>query len=87
MTTKAPSTVKPSPAGSLEKLAYECVAGIPVVEPHELDRLGYNVYLWLQSRRDPLDIVVRSARVRMHISEKEALTRIRQALAAHGVSI
>ena len=87
MTTKAPSTVKPAPPESLEKLAHGSVAGIPVEDPHDLDRLGYNMFLWLRNRRDPLESVVRASCVRLRISESEALDRIRQYLTAHGVSL
>jgi hypothetical protein len=87
MTTKAPSAVKPAPSESLEKLAYGSVAGIPADEPHDLDRLGYHIFLWLTHRHDPLEMVVRAARVQMHISEEEALGRIRQYLTAHGVKL
>jgi hypothetical protein len=87
MTTKAPSTVKPAPAESLEKLAYASVAGLPADEPHDLDRLGYHLFIWLTHRHDPLEVVVRAANVRMHISEEEALRRIRQYLTAHGVTL
>jgi len=87
MTTKAPSTVKPAPPESLEKLAHDSVAGIPVEDPHDLDRLGYNMFLWLRNRRDPLESVVRASCVRLRISESEALDRIRQYLTAHGVSL
>jgi len=87
MTTKAPSVVKPAPTESLERIAYGSVAGIPVDEPHDRDRLGYHLFLWLTHRRDPLEMVVRAACPRMPISEKEALERIRQYLTAHGVQL
>ena len=87
MTTKAPSAVKPGPTESLERLAYGSVAGIPADEPHDLDRLGYHLFLWLGNRQDPLEAVVRAAGVRMHISEEEALGRIRQYLTSHGVKL
>ncbi len=47
MTTKAPSSVQPGPDQSLEKVAYESVKNIPTVEPHDQDRLGFNVWRWL----------------------------------------
>jgi hypothetical protein len=87
MTTKAPSSVKPAAAGSLEKIAYTSVENIPVNEPHERDRLGYIIFLWLQNRRDPLDIAVKSACVRMNISEAEAIERIRTSLSEQGVRL
>lgn len=87
MTTKAPSAVKPAPADSLEHIAYGSVAGIPTEEPRDLDRLGYNIYLWLANRQDPLAMVLRAARIRMNISEDEALERISKYLSEHGVKL
>jgi hypothetical protein len=87
MTTKAAATVQPAPAESLERLAYGSVEGIPVDEPHERDRLGYYIFLWAQNRKDPLEMVLRSAAIRMKISETEALERIQKYLAEHGVRL
>jgi hypothetical protein len=87
MTTKAPSTVKPASANSLEKIAYASVAGIPTVEPHDRDRLGYNVWRWLMHKRDSLEIAVKTARVRLLIGEAEALERVRESLRQQGVDL
>jgi hypothetical protein len=87
MTTKAPSTVKPGPADSLEAIAYAAVSGIPVSEPHDRDRLGYNVWLWLSTRKDPLEIVVQTTMARLEIPEGEAVQRIKDALQAKGIAI
>lgn len=86
MTTKAPSPVKAGAEDSLERIAYGSVAGIPVVEPHDLDRLGYNVWLWLVHRRDSLETAVRTAVCRLEIPEEEAVTRIRSALKERGIT-
>jgi len=87
MTTKAPAAVRQAPAESLEHIAYGSVAGIPADEPHDLDRLGYNITLWLTNRHDPLEMVLRAAHIRMQISEDEALERIRKYLTEHGVKL
>jgi len=87
MTTKAPSAVKAAPPDSLEHIAYASVAGIPTAEPHDLDRLGYYVYVWLTTRHDPLEMVLRTAQVRLQISEEEALGRIRKSLSEHGIAL
>lgn len=87
MTTKAPSAVKPAPAESLEHIAYGCAAEIPMDEAHDQDRLGYSLFLWLSSRHDPLEIVLRAAHIRMKISEDEALDRIRTYLTEHGIKL
>ena len=86
MTTKAPSPVKPGAENSLEKIAYSCVTGIPVAEPHDLDRLGYNLWHWLMHRRDPLDVVVRTTAARLQIPEEDAVARIRAALESRGIT-
>lgn len=87
MTTKAPSTVRPAPEATLEKIAYSCVDGIPTVEPHDLDRLGYNIWLWLKHRRDPLEVAVKTAGARFLISDTEVLERIRGRLQASGIAL
>jgi hypothetical protein len=87
MTTKPPSTVQPAPESALEHIAYAAVEGIPVADPHDRDRLGYTLWLWLRLRRDPLEAAVRSASARFEISEEEALTRIRERLTASGVTL
>ena len=86
MTTKAPSPVKPGADNSLEKIAYASVAGIPVKEPHDLDRLGFNVWRWLTMRRVTLEVAVNTAAVRMQIPEEEAVARIRKALESRGIT-
>jgi len=86
MTTKAPSPVRTGAEDSLERIAYGSVAGIPVVEPHDLDRLGYHVWLWLVNRRDSLEVAVRTAVCRLEIPEEEAVTRIRSALKERGIT-
>ena len=87
MTTKPPSAVQPAPESALERIAYAAVEGIPTVEPHDRDRLGYTLWLWLKHRRDPLEAAVRSACAQFEISEEEALTRIRERLTSLGVTL
>lgn len=87
MTTKPPSVVLPSSAASLEKIAYASVASIPAVEPHDRDRLGYNVWRWLKDRQDTLEQCVHNAGVRMLITEEEALSKIRESLRHQGVEV
>ena len=87
MTTKAPSSVAPSPEQQLEKIAYASVKNIPTVEPHDQDRLGYNVWRWLTIKRDPLEIAVKSAGARLLIPESEAIQKIRENLTQLGVTV
>lgn len=87
MTTKAPSSVKPAVDNALERIAYAAVASIPTVEPHDQDRLGYNVWRFLKERRDTLEQSVRSAGARLLISEEEAIAKIRASLKEQGVEV
>jgi hypothetical protein len=87
MTTKPPPAVISADAGSMDSIAYASVAGIPVSEPHERDRLGYNVWRWLVFRKDPLELAIRSAGARIGISEQEAVQRIREALKKQGIEV
>ena len=87
MTTKAPSAVTPADEASLEKVAYASVSGIPSADPHDLDRLGYNVWRWLTTRRDSLESSVRSAGAHLGISEEEAVSKIRESLRTQGVTL
>jgi len=85
MTTKPPSPIKPASDQVLEKIAYASVKNIPTVEPHDQDRLGFNVWRYLKYRIDPLEIAVRSAGARLLISEDEAVQKIRENLKSRGV--
>jgi hypothetical protein len=87
MTTKAPSHVQPASASAAETIAYAAVAGIPTVEPHDRDRLGYCVWLWLTTHRDTLEQAVRSANARLTVSHEEALKTIRDRLRESGVTV
>jgi hypothetical protein len=87
MTTKPPAPVKQHAGDTLESLAYASVAGIPTVEPHDQDRLGYCVWRWLSERRDPLATVIHSAGARFLIPEREALERISAKLREAGVAV
>jgi hypothetical protein len=87
MTTKPPSAVRSAPEDSLESIAYRSVSGIPAEDPHDLDRLGFNVWLWMKSRRDPLEVAVANAGARLQVSTEEALRRIRESLGSAGVDL
>jgi hypothetical protein len=87
MTTKPPSKTRQTAEKSLEAIAYASVQGIPTVEPHDRDRLGYNVWRWLTTRRDSLEMAVRSAAARLLISEERALQQIRESLQSQGIAL
>jgi|OpeIllAssembly_1097287.scaffolds.fasta_scaffold2323407_2 hypothetical protein len=87
MTTKPPSPVQPAPENALERIAYASVKDIPTVDPHDRDRLGYNVWRWLKFRKDPLDLAVRTAGARMLVGEAEALEKIRASLREQGIDL
>lgn len=69
----------------LEKAAYASVEGIPATDQHDVDRLGYCVWLWLTTRRDSLEDAVRNSGARLQISEEEAIRRIRENLQEKGI--
>ena len=85
MTTKPPPSVIPAGGESKEKTAYAAVAGIPMADPHDRDRLGYNIWRWLVFRKDPLALAIRSSGSRFDIPEEEAIRRIRDSLRQQGV--
>ncbi len=87
MTTKSPSQVAPAPESSLEKIAYASVAGVPCAEPHDQDRLGYGVWLWLKLHRDPLEVIIHNAGARLLVTEEEAIKRIRARLGELGIGV
>lgn len=87
MTTKPPSSVKPTQEKSLERIAYSSVASIPTVEAHDQDRLGYNIWRWLMYRMDSLEFAVKTAEARLLISEEEAVQKIRESLVQQGVEM
>ena len=87
MTTKPPSAVRAGSEESQEAIAYACVQNIPTAEPHDQDRLGYNLWRWLTQRKDTLEMAVRSAGSRLLISEDEAIKRIRENLRQRGIAV
>jgi hypothetical protein len=86
MTTKAPSPVRPAETSALETIAYQSVAGIPVADPHDRERLGYNVWRALSTKRESLEVVLRTSGVRFTITLDEAVRRIREELKSRGIS-
>lgn len=86
MTTKAPSPVRPAEASSLETIAYQSVAGIPVADPRDRDRLGYNVWRALTAKRESLEVALRSSGVRLTIGFADAVEKIRSELKSRGIA-
>jgi hypothetical protein len=87
MTTKPPSPVQPADQSRIEQLAYASVSAIPVVEPHDRDRLGYNVWRQLTLKMDSLESAVTTAGARMLISDQEAIRIIRAFLRDKGITV
>jgi hypothetical protein len=86
MSTKKPAAVIAADATTLEAIAYASVRDIPVVEPHDRDRLGYNVWRWLTSKKDPLEMCVRSAGARLLVREEQAVAAVRKHLHERGIT-
>jgi|WetSurMetagenome_2_1015567.scaffolds.fasta_scaffold54989_3 hypothetical protein len=86
MTTKAPAKVVAGELTSLESIAYQSVAGIPVADPRDRDRLGYCVWHALTNKREGLDVAIGASRIRFTIGFDDAVGRIRGELKARGVA-
>lgn len=87
MTTKPPSSVKSAPEQALEKIAYAVAADIPTADPHDRDRIGYNVWRYLTQKKDPLEVAVKTAGARLLIPEDEVVERIRKGLQERGIEV
>jgi len=87
MTTKTPSPVKPASDAAQERVAYAAVEGLAPAGSHDLDRLGYCVWLWLSSRRDSLEEAVKNSGVALSMTVPEAVKMIGQRLQERGVTL
>ena len=87
MTTKPPSAVRAAADDTLEAIIHKSVSGLPAEDSHDLDRLGYTVWLWAKHRRDPREVAVRNAGARLGVSTEEAVRRIRESLQAAGIDL
>lgn len=87
MTTKPPSPVIPHPQDALERIAYDVVADIPAQEPNDVNRLGYNVWIWLKDRKGTLEQAVHAAGSRTHIPFEDVVSKIRARLQERGISL
>ncbi|MEW6509605.1 MAG: hypothetical protein AB1428_01460 [Bacteroidota bacterium] len=87
MTTKPPAQVHKADASAVEALAYASAEGIPVVEPHDRDRLGFNIWRVLALKNDTLEHAITSAGARMLIGEEEAVAKVRAFLQSKGMTL
>jgi len=87
MTTKPSLPVQEFSPDSLEKLAYRIAAEIPVLEPHDADRLGYCLWAWLHERRGSLAQAIHGAGVRSALTEKEIIQNVAQKFHEKGISV
>ena len=87
MTTKPPAQIRQADASAVEAIAYASVESIPVVEPHDRDRLGFNVWRVLTLNNDSLDHAITSAGARMLIGEEEAVSRVKTFLQSRGFTL
>jgi len=78
--------VEPSPEGTLEKIAYESVAAVQIVEPNDRHRLGYHVWRWLTTRQGSLEDTIRESGVRLTTLPEIAVKSIRDSLASKGIT-
>jgi hypothetical protein len=87
MSTKPPLSIIEFPAESLEKLAYNIAAEIPVQEPNDANRLGYCLWGWLKERRGTLLQMVRAAGIRSNLASEEILAIISKRLEEKDIKI
>lgn len=73
--------VKEWPDTSLERMAYDAVRSVPVLEDNDRNRLGYHVFLFLKGELPDIAEAVHIAQPRMHCGKEEAVRRISDALA------
>ena len=85
MTTKPPSTVVEFPAESLEKIAYNIAAEVPVQEPNDGNRLGYCLWGWLSERRGTLRQAINAAGTRSTLTNEEILGIVSKRLEEKGI--
>ena len=76
-----------APPKALKDWPTAVLQAIPADEPHDLDRLGYHLFLWLTNRQDPLEAVVPRPVCECISAKKRPLGRIREYLTAHGVKL
>ena len=87
MSTKAPAKIKEFSPESLEKIAYNSVKNVPVVEPNDAHRMGYHIWIWLKDKKGTLENAVKESEARLLVPPKEAVKIVRDALKSQGVSI
>ena len=87
MSTKPAAKVQEAPAGSLEKIAYTSVAGVPTVEPNDQVRLGYCVWRMLAYKEGTLETIIRESGARLSISSLEAQRLIAESLKQQGITV
>ncbi len=87
MTTKNPPKVKEFSEESLEKIAYNAVRDISTVEPNDINRLGYHIFLFLRDKKGRLANAVAEAEARLLIPKQEAIKIIKSALEAKGITV
>ncbi|MDX9758666.1 MAG: hypothetical protein RBU27_05855 [Bacteroidota bacterium] len=73
--------VKEWPQTSMERIAYDAVRSVPVLEDNDRNRLGYHIFLFLKGEFPDVAEAVHIAQPRMHCSKEEAVRLISTALA------
>jgi hypothetical protein len=68
------------PAESLERMAYSAAATIPTVDPNDMNRLGYHVYLFLKGDIQTLADAVHVAQANSPMERDEIVRLLAAAL-------
>jgi hypothetical protein len=79
--------VKAFPEDSIEHKAYASVAELPAVEPNDLNRLGYHVWLYLSKQYPDLREAVKVAQAHLLIPEEQAYSHIVGKLREFGIDL
>jgi len=87
MSTKPPPPVENFTPETLEKIAYSVAAEIEAREPNDLNRLGYNVWIWLKERKGSLEQAVRAAGARTTLDDKQVVETIKKRLQEQGIKV
>ena len=87
MSTKPPPPVENFTPETLEKIAYSVAAEIEAREANDLNRLGYNVWIWLKERKGSLEQAVRAAGARTTLDDKQVVETIKKRLQEQGIKV
>jgi hypothetical protein len=69
----------------MEKIAYDSVASVPTREPNDRNRLGYQIWIWIQNREGTIEDAVKISGARLNSSPAEVAAMISKHLLEKGI--